>query len=191
MYKSLSIPRLGWMSIQTHYPEWSTGSRWSHSRGRLTEHVWCIPLWRWDIELHGRGKTYRELTGLPPMSLDWILDEFDASFNDLAIASLRYHMDHSVVQCPPERRAHYQELVDRLSEEPPRFTDAELAILYPPGRTSEDYWEVLPNGLRRMIPQTPEEEAVHEALRERTAAYNERIRQARHDFVDIMPELWS
>ncbi|MFC4128895.1 hypothetical protein [Nocardia rhizosphaerae] len=190
MYKSLSIPFLGWASIQTHYRQ-DRGSRWGHTRGRLTEHVWQMPLWYWDVTVHGRGKSYRELTGLPPMSIDWILDEFDSSFNDLAIASLRYHMDYSVCVCPDERRAKYEDLIDRLSERDPLFTEEELTILYPPGRKREDDYEQLPDGSYRRRPSTPEQQAVFDVSRERTAAYDERIRQARHDFVDIMRELWS
>lgn len=191
MYKSLSIPFLGWASIQTHYPEGTNGSRWGHDRGRLTEHVWSIPLWRWDIEIHGRGKNYRELTGLPPMSIDWILDEFDASFNDLAIASLRYHMDYSVCECPDERRAKYEDLIARLSERCPRFTNEELAILQPPGWTIEDEFEAMDNGNYLWRQSTPEAKAIYAAHDAREDAWHARMQQARHDFVDIMPHLWS
>lgn len=184
MYKSLSIPFLGWASIQTHYPEWTNGSRWGHDRGRLTEHVWSIPLWRWDIEIHGRGKNYRELTGLPPMSIDWILDEFDASFNDLAIASLRYHMDHSVALCPPERRERYAALIERLSERPPRVADTEekKAVLH------ADWDE---HGLNGIMRQDPVIDAIHEDYWRRQDEFHARMQQARHDFIDIMPHLWS
>ena len=182
MYKSLSIPFFGWCSIQTRYRQ-DRGSRWGHSRGRLTEHVWQMPLWRWDVTVHGRGKSYRELTGFPKYSIDWILDEFDSSFNDLAVASLRYHLGFSV--CDNEdRRPKYEDLIERLTEPRPRFTEEELAILRT-GRTIEEELDAL----NERTP--PDRSAVYDAYRAREDAYLERIRQARHDFVDIMPELWS
>ncbi|MFD3594296.1 hypothetical protein ACFWU5_16355 [Nocardia sp. NPDC058640] len=180
------------MSIETAYPEDRAGSsRWFHGRGRCDEHVWSFPLWGWTVKVYGRGKSYRKLTGLPKYSIDWIIDEFDASFNDLAVASLRYHMNFSVCWCSDEQRTTYMDLVARLTEPAPTFTTAEMGILNPPGWTFEDEFERPPNGNCRMRESTPEQKTIYAAFREREHAYNERIRQARHDFVDIIPELWS
>ncbi|MEV6219769.1 hypothetical protein [Nocardia sp. NPDC051833] len=189
MFASFIVPVIGWWGTLESDAE-VNGSRWGHDRGRTREHVWWMPIGPWTLTIYGRGQSYRKLTGLPRTSIDYILDEFDASFNNLAAASLRFHLDFSV--CDNEdRRAHYEDLITRLTERDPIFTDEEMAILRPPGWKREDDYELMPNGSYRMRPSTPEEKAVYAASDERTAAYNERIRQARHDFVDIMPELWS
>lgn len=151
------------------------------SRGRCREIEFRIPLAkRWQIELSTNGKDYLTLVNGPKYlnNLSWIIDEFDSSFNDLAIASLRYHMDYAVAVCDDHRRAVYQDLVDRLSEKPPCFTEEELLILVPPGAD----W---------MAGSSPEQSAIYDVHREREDAYRERIQQARHDFVDIMRGLWS
>ncbi|WP_068059332.1 hypothetical protein [Nocardia xishanensis] len=191
MFKAVRIPWVGWsVHIQTWYPEFDQGPRWATGRGRCRERVFAMPFFGWDVTFYGRGKSYRELVGFD-LPIDWILDEFDDSFNDLAIASLRYHMDYSVALCSDERRAKYTDLIERLTEPRPRFTEEELAILEPPGWTWEDDFEPHPDGGALMKPTPPEKQAVYEAHRLREDAYLERIRQARHDFVDIMPELWS
>ncbi len=188
IHKTFIIPAICWGTLESGGDV--NGSRWGHARGRTREHIWWMPLGSLTLTVYGRGQSYRKLTGFPKYSIDWILDEFDSSFNELAAASLRYHLDFSV--CDNEdRRERYEDLIARLSERDPLFTVEELAIINPPGSTHDDHWEKLPNGSYRSRPSTPEQQAVYETSRLRTAAYNERIRQARHDFVDIMPELWS
>ncbi|MBF6326561.1 hypothetical protein IU451_29095 [Nocardia cyriacigeorgica] len=192
MFKAFHIPLLQWsIYVKGWDPSFDDGPRWAYWRGRCLEHSVRVPVWRWSVEFHSAGKSYRELVGMPKVSLDWIIDEFDSSFNDLAIASLRYHMDFSVCVCTDDRRARFTSLVERLSEPWPGFTDAELAILEPPGWTFADEFEPLPNGLFRVRESTPEQAAVYAAARERELAWHERIQQARRDFVDVIPELWS
>ncbi len=178
IHKTFIIPAICWGTLESGAD--INDSRWGHARGRTREHIWWMPLGPLTLTVYGRGQSYRKLTGFPKYSIDWMIDEFDASFNELAVASLRYHLGFSV--CDNEdRRPVYEDLIARLSERDPLFTAEELAIIHPPGSTHDD----------RMRPSTPEQKAVYETSRLRTAAYNERIRQARHDFIDILPELWS
>ncbi|WP_280389828.1 hypothetical protein [Nocardia wallacei] len=186
MYKWVGVPFVGWSaSISTYYQEMD-GKRWGHARGRCREDVWWVPFFKWTIKVEGRGKSYRELVDAPKYlkNLDWIIDEFDASFNDLAIASLRYHMDHSVAYCDPERRARYKDLIERLSERKPRVADTpeKRAII-------AAHWDA--HGLDGINLAAPDIDAIHDDYWEREKAFHERIQQARHDFVDIMPGLWS
>lgn len=163
------------------------------SRGRCHERQLHIPLTRkWQIKLSTRGKDYLTLVKAPSYlkNLNWVIDEFDSSFNDLAIASLRYHLDFSI--CDNEsRRDVYEDLIARLGEEPPDFTDEEMAILQPPGWKFEDDFEPLPGGGSRLRESTPEQGAVYRAFRVREDEHHARIQQARHDLIDILPHLWS
>lgn len=132
-----------------------------------------------------RGKTYRELVGAPKDldSTDWIIDEFDHNFNALAVASLHYHLDFS--ECDNEsRREKYEDLIARLGEPGPEMCDspAEEAVLFPSGRDIAEWVNQ---------PKTPQQRALLDRYRQRTVDHRDRIQQARHDFVDIMPELWS
>ena len=163
------------------------------SRGRRQEWELHIPLaGKWQIKLSSRGKDYLTLVKGPRYlkNLDWILDEFDSSFNDLAIASLRYHLDFSV--CDNEsRRDVYEDLIARLGEKPPTFTDEEMAVLHPPGWDLKDEFEEMPDGSFVMKESRPEVRVIHERHWQREDEYRERIKQARHDFVDVMGSLWS
>ncbi|MGY1946599.1 hypothetical protein [Nocardia asiatica] len=184
MFKAIRIPVLGWGAhIATHYPQFDTGPRWGHERGRCREHVFRMPLFKWNVKFHGRGKSYRELVGFD-LPIDWILDEFDSSFNRLAIASMRYHMDYSVTSCRREMCAKFEDLIERLSERKPRVADTpeKSAIL-------DAYWHKY--GLDGVNRADPEIDAIHDDFWARENAYHERIRQARHDFIDILPHLWS
>jgi hypothetical protein len=136
--------RFGTISIDRHYHRQPL-SQWRLGRGRHRECILRIPLPGWIIEVRSKPN-YRKLVGAPKYldKLNWIIDEFDLSFNALAIASLRYHLDYS--HCDNEdRREFYEELINRLSEP---HTDT--------GGDEDD-----------------------------------RTDRARHDFVDIMHELWS
>lgn len=164
---------------------------WHYERNRVEGCSLQVRLWKFSAHIQAAGKTYVELTGCPDYSLDWIIDEFDSSFNDLAIASLKYHQTYSVCYCSPERFAKYQDLIDRLSEPGPEFTDEEIATLEPPGWTFEDDLEPLPGEGSLLKESGPEKRAVYSAFRQREDEHHHRIQQARHDFVDIMPELWS
>jgi hypothetical protein len=118
--KHLYTP-LGAVSVDRYESKFKP--RWDFSRGRVQERIIRVPLTKTHtLELNSRGKSYLDLVGAPEFlkSMDWIVDEFDASFNALATASLRYHMDHAVTYCSDERRAEYQDIIDRLN--PPKVT---------------------------------------------------------------------
>lgn len=182
---------IGPIYIHRHYT-WET--RWAWERGRCHERILRIPILHWALEIHGPGKSYLELVDAPKYlnNTDWIIDEFDSSFNDLAIASLKYHMHHSVAVC--ENPNKYQNLIDRLSEEEPGTTAEEHAAI--------ETWDIVDRSDPqygkdgkiigyRVPPSTPEASAAFKTWEVRCAAHRKRILQARHDFVDLMPELWS
>ncbi|MET8430130.1 hypothetical protein [Nocardia sp. NPDC004860] len=180
MFKSAYVPVVGWSIILQDYDPATDGPRWCWWRGRCRELNVRMPLWRWTVEIAGRGKSYRDLVGLQIRDLDWVIDEFDASFNELAVASLKYHMDHSVCFCSPERRVKYQTLIDRLSEEPPHVCD-----------TPEKQAVFAAACPRGAVVDSEAVKPIFADFRRRETEYLERVRQARHAFVDIMPELWS
>lgn len=135
-------------------------------------------------------RTYGQAVGsrFTDPAFNWVIDEFDDSFNDLAIASLRYHQDWAITRCDEERRATYQDLIDRLGKSAPEPTDAESAVLrggWPARR------EPLPGGRVRIHPPSDAERAVRDAIRARESEWIARQDQARHDFLDVMRELWS
>lgn len=152
------------------------------SRGRCLEWELRIPLTsNWQIHLETPGKDYLTLVKGPKYlrNLSWILDEFDSSFNALATASLRYHLDWSVCD-NSDLREKYEDIIERLNEPMADFTDEESAIVHPPG------WR-----LSMINEKNPEQDAVYAAYWQRQKEHDQRIAQARHDFVDIMSYLWS
>ncbi|KXO88054.1 hypothetical protein AXK56_11760 [Tsukamurella pulmonis] len=163
----------------------------SHEQGGMfTGYTGCVgPL---ALELDRRHLTYGEAVGAPSYlrdpALDWVIDEFDSSFNALAIASLRYHRDWSICDIGDERRAEFQQLIARLSEPMPKYTEEEQAAFVAAG----DLFPEAEVGERvTMRPLTPAEQAAHEAWRIREAEWEQRIDEARRDFVGIMRYLWS
>lgn len=176
--------------IPKDYWEGENRHGWRKERDGLYETAY-LPLGKWCIDGYHSLKTYAEAVGVDGLHLDWILDEFDSSFNELAAGSLKYHMDYAVTYCSPEQRAEYQDLIDRLSERSPGFTEEELAVLHPVGWSFEDDFEQLPEGGARMKPPRDEEKTAYEAYWAREEEWCKRRDQARHDFVDIMPGLWS
>ena len=164
---------------------------WNRSeRGGLYRRS-LLPIGPIAVVYYRRCLTYGEAVGAPPRftdaAFDWVIDEFDDSFNDLAVASLRYHQDWAITLCDGERRARYQDLIDRLSEASPAFTDEERAVLAASGDRL-----VRVGGRRSMLrPPTDRERAVYAAQRVRAAEWEQRMVEARRDFVGVMRELWS
>lgn len=149
-----------------------------------------IPLpFGWCVDLSRNRMTYAEAVGCPPLSLDWILGEFDSSFNQLAIGSLKYHMDWSVCYCDDEQRERYSAMIARLSEPEPDTTPDEDAAI--------DTWDFLggersEDGTVRVPPCPQDARLAFDSWQERCDAHKERIEKARIEFVrDILPELWS
>lgn len=201
MYLSLIIPFCGWFSLERD-PEWK-GWKFVRTRGRtqgLVIHV-RVP-YGFGLTWHAPGLPYWKLVGFERKpSVDWMLDEYDSSFNEFAAASLRYHLDFSVVDNSTnvERRALYEDLIARLTEPRPRFTREEMDELKAIDAAEEaagvPLFIPMEPGNRKagytMRPSSEREDEIHDAQQARDDAYHARIQQARHDFVDIMPGLWS
>jgi len=124
----------------------------------------------------------------PNVTLDWIVDEFDHSFNDLAIASLKYHMDYAVTHCSDSRRETYENLVERLSAPHPGFTDEEMKHFEDCNNWGDSF-----KAEDLFKPKEPckECDVIYEKRDKLDEEFAKRMNQARHDFVDIMPSLWS
>jgi hypothetical protein len=165
---------------------WDGEARWFAGRDTRLNYLelqMALPFEKMFV-ITGPIKSYRELVEAPEYleNLDWIIDEFDSSFNDLAVASLKYHLDFSI--CDNEsRREKYEDLIERLSEKDAEFTDEEIEIIH--ARDTGDF------AVDINRERTPEEKAVYDAYWKRDEEYHARINQARHDFVDIMRYLWS
>ncbi len=109
----------------------------------------------------------------------FVLDEFDHHFNEMAIASLQYHLSEDCVADFEDRRDDYEKLIERLSEPFPDLcdNDEERAIRgeWPFGGTEK----------------SPELRALFDRYHQREEDWTERQQKARHDFIDILRELWS
>ena len=155
------------------------------SRGRRKEWELRIPLTKsWQVHLSTQGKDYLTLVGGPKYlrNINWILDEFDYSFNDLAIASLKYHLDWSVCD-NSNRRQEYEDIIARLNEPQPKMFD--------PG---EEHLRGQLHALSfdKAVNETPDEIAkIFDRWHARERAWMDRVDEARHDFVDVIRELWS
>lgn len=122
---------------------------------------------------------------------NWFLDETDATFNEFAVEVLKFHLginEDKKFRCyapehDPEYRQKMFDLIERFNEPYKSFTDEELKTLqrHKVGNVVED--------LNRE--KTDEERAIYAAHRKREEEHLERIRQARHDFVDLLPRMWS
>ena len=102
------------------------------------------------------------LSGLDPnITLPWIIDEFDASFNELAQATLRYHLYHDGTVFPTHLVPIYEQLIADFEPHayPTHFASCE---------------DVLCERCQAFIFNE-----------------HERINAVRKRFVDIMPTLWS
>lgn len=124
-----------------------------------------------------------------------IVDEFDSSFEKLAIASLNYHIHHSVSVCPPSTQEKYENLIERLSAHSPRFTDEESKHLSNcrAQRRKKKYDSKDNDFLKDLMTPTRCEtcQNIYQKLDERQLEFKNNKAQTRHDFVDIMPSLWS
>jgi len=192
MEKTISVPVLRRKPLCSIILKHEHGLKdtWEMGRTHHNSHFLLIVFRGWWFSVYTKGDSYADLVGFAA-SVDWMIDEFDATFNEYACASLRFHLNHTHLD-REDRRERWEALIERLSEKRPTFTEPEMAILEPPGYDWEtDELEPLPNGRYRLRPPTPEKEAVYEAQRLREDEYLERLRMARHDFVEEIPYLWS
>lgn len=140
-------------------------------------------------------------------SLDFVIDEFDHSFNDLAIASMTFHLHHSPAGCSEEMAKKYTDLIERLSEDKSGFPYTGEDIKHKStcvkgisNRTNARYraQDFGLEGDAKMRFLEDSKKAVCEEcqeLRSRKHLYERQLKedmtQARKDFVDIVPSLWS
>lgn len=155
---------------------------WQQKRNGIYKEAFVRLPFNACIELVKNEMDYAQAVGLKDMSLDWIIDEFDASFNDLAIASMRYHMDWAVTYCDDETRAHFEDLIHRLSQRgEANFPADEAAHLE--SHSGSFSWKERRN--------CEECAAIFANYRVREEEARQDQMKARHDFVEIMPRLWS
>lgn len=150
--------------------------------GLYTSRFFDLPF-RINVQYVKSHKSLQEELGIGNLTFDWLIDEFDSSFNSLAAASLKYHMEYAVTYCDNETRAKFTDLRDRLLcpdrgiEKPrPRHDH---------GRTVE---EALFSTSRKECVECTEYYEDHIRYKAKVDAVSE---QARKDFVEIMPRLWS
>lgn len=173
------------------HPRYSWVKQWSWELGRCEERRLRFPLGKkYSLEIYGEGKTYLELVKGPEYlkDIDWILDEFDSSFNDLATASLRYHLDYSICD-QSHNREKYEDIIERLAEDHPDVcgTPEQQAIYdaHYKDETVEEWFENINK------PTPPAIKEIYADFDKREKEYHERQLQARIDFCKIMPGLWS
>ena len=179
---SVWVP-FGTLQFHEHY-DWE--KRFGVETGRCKEKELRIPIGKYALELATPTKSYLELVDGPEYlnNTSWILDEFDSSFNDLAISSLKYHLDFSICD-KSDRREKYEDLIARLGEEGPDVVDTpEKQAIW-----DEHYGDDTVGNINKEKPEALRE--IFNDYRKRTKEHFERQQQARHDFIDIMPELWS
>lgn len=126
-------------------------------------------------------KSYAEITEYAEgLSMDWLIDEFDSSFNSLASSVLVYHMDYAVTSCSDQSRALYTDILNRLNETVD-FTEEEKAHLESCRLKSED-----PLNMRCDVCKK-----AYDDYNDRNESLEERLMTARRDFIDISQEFWS
>lgn len=136
----------------------------------------CVDLTKDEI-------SYAEAVDIQELDLDYMLDEFDHAFNTLAVGSMRYHMDYSVAECSAEMREKYEDIISRLEGLP--YDSSEELEHYKVCKSfnSEDILNNLGNC------------DVCSSFGERRREYRNKnhdyVQEARKDFMDIAPTLWS
>lgn len=109
--------------------------------------------------------------------LDWVIDEYDSSFDEVAKASLRYHLNYAVT-APQEGAvaALYQEYLERFES------------LSRPLYSEEEYQESV--DIARISSQN--ERDFLELIRKREDERAQEQVQVRKDFIEhVVPSLWS
>ena len=125
------------------------------------------------------------LCGIPKdWNFMWVIDEFDSSFDTLAMASLRYHMDYAVTLCEGERRETYQSLLEEFEEINERNTFTREHREHFDTHDSKDVIAFL----NRRCDICDEFMDKLDAMEDKRDSDR---KAARHKFIDIMPGLWS
>ena len=115
---------------------------------------------------------------------DWFVDECDATMNKLMIHSLKFHMHllpERPVTPPLDEGEKALAVIAALEEEFPRM-HPDLSAHY------RKKWE-LDKAL--IQPLTPYLESLSEKYWQDQKDYKDKQQKARHDFIDLLPSLWS
>lgn len=116
-------------------------------------------------------------------NIDWIIQEPDSSFDALAVACLKYHLEHSGVVLKQKDKEKYENLIEQ-------FTVAFHHTDNVDKNFDDSHWkeEYFDKGVFDICGDC------RNAMRESNKVYEEQhemIQKARKDFIEILPELWS
>ena len=144
-----------------------------------------IPFTKKAIYLYEDVRSYAEAIGFK-YSIDWVLDEFDDVFNELAIASMKYHLNYSHVLISGKLRTTMEQLIKDLDPIFP-ITEDDLK--------EEEHL----NSMKEMnmaeafkhYKECPICSEYHEKQQKIMDEKHQLELDARHRFVDIMGSLWS
>lgn len=125
-----------------------------------------------------------EQLGIADLNLMWIVDEFDASFDRLIMASMQYHLHHAVATHPtPNELQQLFDAFQRLHE--PRDPEAVPGFAHYAAHVEElGFFAHLNN-------DCVDCERHLAASAEADRAWRDRQKALRHRFVDLLPSLWS
>lgn len=125
--------------------------------------------------------------GVSHLSVSWIVDEFDDSFDSLAMGSLRYHLYHSVAN----NRGEYGDKLKALLDDFEALGAREKAPWESDDWTEHEKEAHPESGNWRSIFNCDDcSQFVRNAdLRERE--WKKEQNALRHRFIDILPGLWS
>lgn len=130
------------------------------------------------------SESIAEKCGIPSnWTFGWVIDEFDASFDKLAMASLRYHLDHAVTVCEGEWRVKLESMLDEFEEINARQSASAESLDHFESHDM-DVMDLLRLNCAECDRHTDEANAADRQL------FADR-QAVRHKFVDLMPGLWS
>lgn len=114
-------------------------------------------------------------------SRKWMVEELDDSFNQIATAAMKFKMAWHYLD--EERAAKYESIIAQLNEPDPKMPEEDKSIV-------DGFWRR--HGFSGFLADTPPEyDQALQRFDEQCSRRDARIQQARHDFIDILPELWS
>jgi hypothetical protein len=122
----------------------------------------------------------------------FVLDDFDHHFNKMAADSLRFHLSPQCAVDNEEHRERYEGLIARLEEPEPVPTPEEQAGIDTWKPFSDPVYNSTGKVVSYRLTNCPTQaKAAFDSWRSRQDEWAKQIQHARHDFVDVIPELWS
>lgn len=155
-----------------------------HSLGR-----WTLINLPFGLQLsYDKSRYARDLAGVPKdYSIDWIIDEFDESFNSVAAASLYYHLNLGVAD-----NEHSREYFEKLSKELIESEKHTFELTDEEIKHQDKIFETWNTGKRSNLTCRCDickniSKKIREAEKEKTR----RVQKAREEFLEVLPCLWS